>query len=135
MFGKKKSSLSSILNSTATKTSYGEWVSYSQNRPIQFQDFDLEFLGTEDNIFYPGTDRRLAPIYKFDASKGDKVSPFSWSEGTGEIAPADFELHGSTYFVEIGNSEILGRPKVVANSDTDNMVVAWPEKEFKRRSR
>lgn len=106
--------------------SYGEKIKFQNKKEITLPDFSLKFIGERRvaSVEYP----RGFLYYDFDVSKGDLKKTISWTSGTGDIAPLDFEFSGRNYFLELGASDIvkpLGRGE----------LIVWEEEEFKKRTK
>lgn len=114
----------------ARDANYGVWESYGAHwhTPLQYPDFRLKFREKKENAFYPGSSsRRLAPIYIFDITAGEKQQELEWSAGTGDIASAKFTVKGKTFFLEMLRSDF------VPENVPDHKIVIWTEAEFNRR--
>ena len=97
-------------------SSYGEKVGFTKGAPLAFPDFSLEYVGQHrtSSEKYP----RGFLFYDFKLrSKGAEKS-ISWSNGTGEIAPLDFEIDGKHFLLELQRSDKLGPLK-------ENQLVIW----------
>ena len=87
---------------------YDTVVSFSKGEKIQFSDFKLEFTGTRDEKKeFPNGNSLNFRFYDFVLSNDKTTKNISWSSGTGDIAPLDFEFDGKKYQLELSNSEKL----------------------------
>jgi hypothetical protein len=98
------------------KASYGTRVKYRLGQKIEFPDFTLEYVGER---------RKSVPVYPrgflyydFKVSKGKVEKVVSWTTGTGDIGPMDFEIGGKHYQLELRHSDKLGKLK-------ENELVIW----------
>jgi hypothetical protein len=98
------------------KASYGTRVKYRVGKKIEFPDFTIEYVGER---------RKSLPVYPrgflnydFNVSQGKAEKMVSWTSGTGDIGPVDFEIGGKQYQLELRHSDKLGKLK-------DNELVIW----------
>lgn len=87
---------------------YNKVVEYEKGKILKFPDFTLEYLDerTEKKDFPDGSSLTFRFFdFKISGEKESKV--ISWSFGTGDIAPVDFEFDGKKYQIEMSNSEAL----------------------------
>lgn len=86
---------------------YGAKVAFQQDRPIQFRDFALTYLGERrvGSKVYP----RGFLYYDFRVVSGSEKAEVSWTSGTGEIGPQRFAANGKLFLLELRFSESLGR--------------------------
>jgi signal peptidase I len=98
------------------KAAYGTRVKYRPGQKIEYPDFTIEYAGErrESVPVYP----RGFLYYDFKVSKGKLEKVVSWTTGTGVIDPADFEIDGKHYQLELRHSDKLGKLK-------DNELVIW----------
>ena len=98
------------------KAAYGTPVKYQLGKKVEFPDFTVEYLGERRKIssVYP----RGFLYYDFKVSKGTSEKVISWTTGTGNIDPTDFEFEGKRYHLELRRSEQLGKLN-------DNELVIW----------
>jgi hypothetical protein len=101
---------------TSEKASYGTRVKYRVGQKIQFPDFTIEFVGErrQSSPTYP----RGFLCYDFKVSSGKTEKTVSWSAGTGDIGPVEFEVGDKHYQLELRRSDKLGKLK-------DNEFVIW----------
>jgi hypothetical protein len=85
---------------------YGEKVKFSQNAPVKFEDFTLSYIGERrvSSENYP----RGFLYHDFKINTESEEQTVSWSSGTGDIAPAAFQIGGKKYELELKISELLG---------------------------
>ena len=76
------------------KASYGTRVKYRPGEKIEFPDFTVEYVGER---------RKTVPVYPrgflyydFKVGKGKTEKMVSWSSGTGDIGPVEFEIRRQT---------------------------------------
>jgi hypothetical protein len=98
------------------KAAYGTHVKYRLGQKIEFPDFTIEYVGER---------RKSVPVYPrgflyydFKVSKGKVEKVVSWTTGTGDIGPMDFEIDGKHYQLELRHSDKLGKLK-------ENELVIW----------
>jgi hypothetical protein len=86
---------------------YGAKVAFQQDRPIQFRDFALIYLGERrvGSKVYP----RGFLYYDFRVVSGSEKAEVSWTSGTGVIEPQRFVVNGRAFLLELRLSESLGR--------------------------
>jgi hypothetical protein len=98
------------------KVSYGARVKYRTGEKIEFPDFTIEYVGERRKSVsvYP----RGFLYYDFKISRGKTEKVVSWTAGTGDIAPAQFEIAGKHYQIELRRSDQLGKLK-------DSELVIW----------
>ncbi len=96
---------------------YGRKANFAKGQKIAFPDFVLEYLGQHRQASpqYP----RGFLFYDFVAKTANGSVPFSWTSGTGEIAPAAFSVtHTRSFALELKRSDKLGPLK-------ENELVIW----------
>ena len=98
------------------KAAYGTRVKYRFGEKIEFPDFTIEYVGER---------KKSVPVYPrgfffrdFKLTKGKAGKIVSWTAGTGDIGPADFEIGGKHYQLELRHSDRLGKLK-------ENELVVW----------
>ena len=98
------------------KASYGRRVKYAAGKKIEFPDFTIEYVKErrESSPAYP----RGFLYYDFKVRSGNTEKTVSWTAGTGDIGPVDFEISGKHYRLELRRSDKLGRLN-------DNELVIW----------
>jgi hypothetical protein len=98
------------------KVSYGTRVKYHPGEKIEFPDFTVEYIGEhrKDTPAYPRG--FLYCDFKVRAANIEKV--VSWSSGTGDIGPAEFEIGGKRFVLELRRSDKLGKLN-------ENEMVIW----------
>lgn len=90
------------------KAEYGTKVKYEKGKELEFPDFDLSYIGTRDvkvPVYGPGH----FTYYEFEISSGKERKTVSWSSGTGEIGPVEFNFNGKRYALELMRSYKLGK--------------------------
>lgn len=113
---------------------YGEKVLYSNGKELKFPDFLIRFAGKrEENISKDRVSPLKMTFYDFEVTKDEAKEKVSWSSGTGDIAPAFFEIGGADYVLELGQSDII------KGSLGEGNLVIWKkadyEQELKKKSR
>ena len=95
--------------------SYGTRVKYRAGK-IEFPDFTVEYLGERRKSLpvYP----RGFLYYDFKITSGKTEKVISWTTGTGDIAPIQFEISGKHYQLELRHLDKLGKLN-------DNELVIW----------
>ena len=89
--------------------SYGARVKCEVGKKIEFPDFTIEYVGErrKSGPVYP----RPFLYYDFKVSQGTIEKMVSWTAGTGDIGPMDFEVGGKHYQLELRHSDKLGKLK------------------------
>jgi hypothetical protein len=89
------------------KTSYGTRVKYRVGQKIEFPDFTIEYVGErrKDTPAYP----RGFLYYDFKVRTANVEKVVSWSSGTGDIGPVEFEIGGKRFLLELRRSDKLGK--------------------------
>jgi len=102
--------------SSEQTASYRTRVKYEVGRKIEFPDFTIEYVGErrQSSATYP----RGFLYYDFKVSQGKIEKMVSWTAGTGDIGPIDFEVRGKHYQIELRHSDKLGKLK-------DDELVIW----------
>ena len=88
---------------------YGQKVEFRKDRAIRFADFTLAFL-QQRQVLSSAFPRGFV-YYDFRATSGEETTEVSWTEGTGDIAPAPFRVAGTAFLLELKLSEAAGRLK------------------------
>jgi hypothetical protein len=98
------------------KASYGARVKYRTGEKIEFPDFTIDYVGERRKTLpvYP----RGFLYYDFKVRTANIEKVVSWSSGTGDIGPVQFEIGGKHYQLELRHSDKLGKLK-------DNELVIW----------
>jgi hypothetical protein len=96
--------------------SYGVSVKYRAGQKIEFPDFTVEYLG-ERRKSVPDYPRGFL-YYDFKVHTANIEKVVSWSSGTGDIGPVEFEIGGKHYQLKLRHSDKLGKLK-------DNEFVIW----------
>ena len=98
------------------KASYGTRVKYATGKKIEFPDFTIEYVKDrrESSSTYP----RGFLYYDFTVNKESTEKTVSWTAGTGDIGPVEFEVGGKNYRLELRRSDKLGKLN-------DNELVIW----------
>jgi len=98
------------------KASYGTRVKYRTGEKIEFPDFTIDYVGERRKTLpvYP----RGFLYYDFEVRNANIEKAVSWSSGTGDIGPVQFEIGGKHYQLELRHSDKLGKLK-------DNELVIW----------
>ena len=101
------------------KASYGTRVKYQAGQKIEFPDFTVEYVGERRKSLpvYP----RGFLYYDFKVRTANIEKVVSWSSGTGDIGPVEFEIGGKHYQLELRHSDKLGKLN-------DNELVIWQAK-------
>jgi hypothetical protein len=94
-------------------------VKYCAGQKIEFPDFVIEYVGERRQSVsaYP----RGFLYYDFKVRNANVEKVVSWSSGTGDIGPVEFEIGGKHYQLELRHSDKLGKLN-------DNELVIWPAK-------
>ena len=98
------------------KASYGARVKYRADEKIEFPDFTIEYIG-ERRQSAPAYPRGFL-YYDFKVRTATIEKVVSWSSGTGDIGPVEFEIGGKRFLLELRASDKLGKLK-------ENELVIW----------
>lgn len=83
---------------------YDSVVSYSKGSQLKYPDFTLEYIGEREEKTGVGLTFKF---YDFSVTNGASKKTVSWSSGTGDIGPAQFEFEGKQYQLELHYSDKL----------------------------
>ena len=99
-----------------SQASYGVRVKYRPGKKIKYSDFTIEYVGEhrESTPAYP----RGFLYYDFKVRTANIEKVVSWSSGTGDIGPVEFEIGGKRFLLELRRSDKLGKLK-------ENELVIW----------
>jgi len=98
------------------KASYGTRVKYRAGQKIEFPDFTVDYIG-ERRKSTPAYPRGFLYFdFKVRAANIEKI--VSWSSGTGDIGPAEFEIGGKRFLLELRRADKLGKLN-------ENELVIW----------
>ena len=89
------------------KASYGTRVKYQAGQEIEFPDFTVEYVGERRKSLpvYP----RGFLYYDFKVRTANIEKVVSWSSGTGDIGPVEFEIGSKRFLLELRRSDKLGK--------------------------
>lgn len=87
--------------------SYGTKVKFAKGRTLSFADFDLTYTGTRRESSSPFP--RGFSFEDFQLSRAGESKTISWSAGTGDIGPVEFDFAGQKFALELRMSDRLGR--------------------------
>lgn len=96
---------------------YNAKVTFAEGTPVPFKDFTVTYVGKRHVV--PKQYPRGWWIYDFKIEAGGKEQKVSWSAGTGDIAPARFEVGGRTFQLELSMADKIGQLK-------ENQMVVSP---------
>ena len=99
------------------QASYGTRVEYRLGLKIEFPDLIIEYLGERRQRASPYPRDFLYYDFKIRARQGAEKT-VSWTSGTGDIGPIEFEIDGKHYRLELRLSDKLGKLK-------ENELVIW----------
>jgi len=99
------------------QASYGTRVEYRLGQKIEFPDFIIEYFGERRQRASPYPRDLLYYDFKIRARQGAEKT-VSWTSGTGDIGPTEFEIDGKHYRLELRLSDRLGKLK-------ENELVIW----------
>lgn len=88
------------------KAAYAEKVRFAEDRPIQFPDFTLTYLGMRHMT--SATFARGFDYHDFQIGHAAEAFTVSWSSGTGDIGPTLFKVDGQSYRLELVYADELG---------------------------
>jgi hypothetical protein len=82
-------------------------VKYRVGQKIEFPDFTVEYVGERRQSLpvYP----RGFLYYDFKVRTGNIEKVVSWSSGTGDIGPVEFEIGSKQFLLELRRSDKLGK--------------------------
>jgi hypothetical protein len=89
------------------KASYGTPVKYGAGKKIEFPDFTIEYVG-ERRVSSPAYSRGFL-YYDFKVMTGNIEKTISWTAGTGDIGPTEFEVGDKHYQLELRRSDKFGK--------------------------
>ena len=89
------------------KASYGTRVKYQAGQKIEFPDFTVEYVG-ESRKSLPVYPRGFL-YYDFKVRTANIEKVVSWSSGTGDIGPVEFEIGSKRFLLELRRSDKLGK--------------------------
>ena len=89
------------------KASYGTRVKYQAGEKIEFPDFTVEYVG-ERRTSLPVYPRGFL-YYAFKVRTANIERVVSWSSGTGDIGPVEFEIGSKRFLLELRRSDKLGK--------------------------
>ena len=77
-------------------TNYGDKFIFSINVPLIFPDFTIEYLG-ERKVDVPQYVNKFFTYKDYKVTNGGVEKLLSWTNGTGELSPLEFEFNGNKY--------------------------------------
>ncbi|HWA06931.1 MAG TPA: hypothetical protein VG961_10310, partial [Ignavibacteria bacterium] len=81
---------------------------FSKGEQIKFPDFTLEYTGERSETKqFPNGNSITMKFHEFNLTSSASKKQISWSSGTGDIAPVQFEIDGKKFELELRNSERL----------------------------
>ena len=86
---------------------YGTRVKYQAGQKIEFPDFTVEYVG-ERRTSLPVYPRGFL-YYDFKVRTANIERVVSWSSGTGDIGPVEFEIGSKRFLLELRRSDKLGK--------------------------
>ncbi len=98
------------------QASYGVRVKYRSGEKIKYADFTIEYLG-EHRKSTPAYPRGFL-YYDFKVWTANIEKVVSWSSGTDDIGPVEFEIGGKQFRLELHRSDKLGKLN-------ENELVIW----------
>jgi len=98
---------------------YFKPVKYSKNEPVKFADFEITYLGERRETVPFNNGKELTMVFHdFKITKDNLNKTVSWSSGTGDIAPVEFNFNGMKFQLELRYYE-----KEKKKLDDNEMVV------------
>lgn len=88
---------------------YASKVTYAKDQALVFPDFTLTYLGSRQIKPPAGLHGWL--IHDFTIRHGQQEQKVSWSSGTGDIGPTEFQVAGTHFLLELSRSDTLGSLK------------------------
>lgn len=88
---------------------YGEKVKYTELQKIFFPDFILVYKGQSQKMSSQYGKNFI--YYDFNVSNPLEMKTVSWTAGTGDIGPTEFEIDGKKFGLELKYSEKEGQLK------------------------
>jgi hypothetical protein len=105
---------------SSSNSGYNEIANFEKDKTIAFPDFDLTYMGErKETVKFPNGNSFTFTYFDFKIKKGEQEKTISWTSGTGEIAPANFEFNGNKYTLELRYWE-----KEKKKLDEDELVVS-----------
>jgi hypothetical protein len=92
------------IQATAGTHGYGDVVHYADQKPVQFPDFSVRFLGKrhiEVSSYSPGF-----TCYDFIVKKGWRRKRLSWTSGTGVADSVHFKFKGKKFALDLFFSKL-----------------------------
>ena len=88
---------------------YNTKVEYHEKVPLGFPDFTLVYEGETKST--PPKGLHPWSIYHFVLTSKGKEQKITWSAGTGDIGPTQFEVGKHKFLLELKRSDTLGKLK------------------------
>lgn len=87
---------------------YNTVVDYEKGIVLYYPDFNLEYIDERnEKKDFPNGNTITFKFFDYKISNDKESKTISWSFGTGDIAPTEFEFDGKKYQLEMSNSESL----------------------------
>jgi hypothetical protein len=96
--------ISIFCSSKGGDVNYDTAVTYAKGSQFKFPDFTIEYTGERDEKTSVGLTFKF---YDFSVTNGTAKKTVSWSSGTGDIGPVQFEFEGKQYQIELKYSDKL----------------------------
>jgi hypothetical protein len=111
--------ISIFCSAKSGDVNYDTVVEFSKGVQLKFPDFTLEYSGERtEKKEIPNGNSLTFTFHEFKISNGSENKTISWSSGTGDIAPARFDIGGKSYELELRMSEKLNK-----KLDEDELVI------------
>ncbi len=110
-------SVSICSNETSAKHEYGSIIIFTENDTLSFDDLSLQYIGNHREEV-PSYGEFLLSNFQIWNQNTDTI--VSWTDGTGEIAPAEFQFAGDNFRLELEYSLELGMLE-------SNELVLWKD--------
>ena len=105
--------LNCFSRSAGGKQEYGSIVTFKKGDKIEFADLNVEYTGDRDVKSNFSNGNSFTFHYKdFTVSEPgnpDNKKTVSWTSGTGDIGPVEFELNNKKFSLELAHSEKLNK--------------------------
>jgi hypothetical protein len=106
-------------NFRGSKCDYGEIVTFKINETIKFPDFKLTFTGErKETSKFPNGNTITFTYYDFKINNTSYQKTISWTAGTGDITPLNFDYSGIKYTLELKYRE-----ETKTKLDDDELVI------------
>src|SRR3989304_6020480 len=89
-------------NGSSSTAGYGKIVTFKKDKTISFPDFKLTYIGErKETSKFPNGNEFTFTYYDFTLKKDNEEKTVSWTAGTGDIGPINFEFAGNKFMIEL----------------------------------